>query len=563
MVEKTLPLKKILFGILVLTSFRGFGASQQAVTSEKALSDVKMKAEQIDFSEIRYAATQQNGRVKPFDTLAREQILFINGRYSRLGVHPVQLYLALTVTESAPWLELVEIRDPGLRKKLGYLETKKFFSLAELEPSPLSSMAQPLVQKQQENSRSLSEDEKKIIEAFEQMYILQQIIAGQQIQQAMDFFHFQRGQEKSSEFSEKIKIGLNEYFTALSGNGTEDAKSKARELVVLTKSQNTPDLFAHYLSSISAEVFYNDARLFLWAAILSMALGASLLFKKYQSLVSHRIILIFFILPLCFQIAGLGLRVYITHFAPVTNMYGTMIWVALGVNVFSLVLFSIYKNRYLPGFLLIASGLILWLTESIPLVLSPDLDPLVAVLRNNFWLSTHVTTITISYAAFAIAMVLGNVALIRLWTHKDNSAFLKEYAHYCYRMIQLGVFLITAGIILGGVWADYSWGRFWGWDPKETWALIADMGFLILLHAKYIGWIKDFSLLALSPVAFLLVVMAWYGVNFILAAGLHSYGFSSGGATLVGIFVVLQLILLGAGFFKYYKQKQFQKIKSV
>jgi ABC-type transport system involved in cytochrome c biogenesis permease subunit len=223
-------------------------------------------------------------------------------------------------------------------------------------------------------------------------------------------------------------------------------------------------------------------------------------------------------------------------------MYGTMIWVSMGVMFFSLLLYALYRNRMVSGIMLIGSGLILLLTEKTPLILSPDLDPIVAVLRSNYWLSTHVTTITISYAAFTIAMILGNVALVRVWTHADNKAFFKEYAHYAYRMIQLGVFLLTMGIILGGIWADYSWGRFWGWDPKETWALIADLGFLAILHARLIGWVNDFTLLAWCPAAYLLVIMAWYGVNFVLGAGLHSYGFGAGGVEYVSIFVAVHIL---------------------
>lgn len=520
--------------------------SSQPINPEAAMSEIQKIANQIDISIIRKAATQQNGRIKPFDTLAREHILFLNGRYSRLKVHPVQLYLALVISNSSPWVELIEIRDPELRKALGYLETKRFYSLADLEPSPLASLAQPLIQKQQENVR-LSEKEKKIVESYEQMMILQHIITGQHLQQSIDFSMLLKSEEKSPEHATKVKASLSSYLTAISENNLAKANSAAENLVSLSVNQKAPELFLHYIHSINAEVLYNDLQLFLWSALLYVFLGSLMLWRKFQDKVSHKIIVALLLLPLALQIFAISLRVYITEFAPVTNMYGTMIWVALGINMFSIILFGLYKNRMVPGFLLITSGLILWLTESIPMVLSPDLDPLVAVLRNNFWLSTHVTTITISYAAFAIAMVLGNVALIRLWTHSDNSAFFKEYGHYCYRMIQLGVFLITAGIILGGVWADYSWGRFWGWDPKETWALIADLGFIALLHARYIKWVNDFTLLALSPLAFLLVVMAWYGVNFILAAGLHSYGFSSGGATAVALFVVIQVIILAAG----------------
>src|SRR5262249_36382652 len=160
----------------------------------------------------------------------------------------------------------------------------------------------------------------------------------------------------------------------------------------------------------------------------------------------------------------------------------------------------LYRTYALTGLLWLGSALILLLTESIPLVLSPDMDPIVAVLRSNYWLTIHVLTITISYAAFTITMLIGNAALIRFMLGKTGGRFFQEYARYAYRMIQLGVFLLTTGIILGGIWADYSWGRFWGWDPKETWALIADIGYLSILHARYIGWLDGFGILAASPV---------------------------------------------------------------
>jgi cytochrome c biogenesis factor len=112
----------------------------------------------------------------------------------------------------------------------------------------------------------------------------------------------------------------------------------------------------------------------------------------------------------------------------------------------------------------------------------------------------------------------------------------------CYQGIQIGVVLLAAGTILGGVWADYSWGRFWGWDPKETWAFIALMGYLAVLHARLTGWIQVFGILVFSILSFNLVIMAWYGVNFVLGAGLHSYGFGAGGIEYVGVFVAADVI---------------------
>jgi hypothetical protein len=91
------------------------------------------------------------------------------------------------------------------------------------------------------------------------------------------------------------------------------------------------------------------------------------------------------------------------------------------------------------------------------------------------------------------------------------------------------VLLLAAGTFLGGWWAAYSWGRFWGWDPKETWALIALVCYVIPLHARYAGWVKDFGLAVSAVVCYAAIVMCWYGVNFVLGAGLHSYGFGGGG----------------------------------
>jgi cytochrome c biogenesis factor len=107
------------------------------------------------------------------------------------------------------------------------------------------------------------------------------------------------------------------------------------------------------------------------------------------------------------------------------------------------------------------------------------------------------------------------------------------------------VLLLAAGIVLGGVWADYSWGRFWGWDPKEVWALVALLGYLAVLHARHAGLVRQRGLAALSVVCFSLVVIAWYGVNFVLGVGLHSYGFGGGGRGYIAGAIILQLVFAG------------------
>ncbi|WP_406701155.1 cytochrome c biogenesis protein [Singulisphaera sp. Ch08] len=123
-----------------------------------------------------------------------------------------------------------------------------------------------------------------------------------------------------------------------------------------------------------------------------------------------------------------------------------------------------------------------------------------------------------------------------------TAAKIKPLSNFIYRTMQVGVLLIAAGTILGGVWADYSWGRFWGWDPKEVWALITLLVYLIPLHGRFAGWVNTFGLVIASVVCFLSVIMAWYGVNFVLGVGLHSYGFVEGGSQGVVLAVVLGVL---------------------
>ncbi len=128
-------------------------------------------------------------------------------------------------------------------------------------------------------------------------------------------------------------------------------------------------------------------------------------------------------------------------------------------------------------------------------------------------------------------------------------ARVKPLSNFLYRAMQVGVLLVAAGTILGGVWADVSWGRFWGWDPKEVWALITLLIYLVPLHGRFAGWVSTFGLVAASVFCFGSVLMAWYGVNFVLGVGLHSYGFTEGGGQGVVILttLVVMSLVLGAG----------------
>ncbi len=194
-----------------------------------------------------------------------------------------------------------------------------------------------------------------------------------------------------------------------------------------------------------------------------------------------------------------------------------------------------------------------------PNIFDKHMNPLTAALRDNFWLTSHVLSITASYGAGALAWGLGNIALAyylfgryrgpgerrpstgpqpaeALGTEAETSLaagrqppeVCATLGLYMYKATQVAVLLLALGTILGAVWADEAWGRFWGWDPKEVWALISLLVYLAVLHGRYTGWIGHFGLAMGAVIGAASIVMAWYGVNFILKTGLHSYGTGGG-----------------------------------
>jgi len=213
-----------------------------------------------------------------------------------------------------------------------------------------------------------------------------------------------------------------------------------------------------------------------------------------------------------------------------------------------------------------------------------DINPLMPVLRDRLWLFAHVLTITAGYGAGALAWGLGNIALgyYLFGRYRDPTGPMPvipgeehrpaqgahvpaegrahrapeacaSLAHFIYKAVQVAVILLTVGTILGGVWADRSWGRFWGWDPKEVWALISVIIYVALLHGRYAGWSGNFGLAAGSVVGMISIVWAWYGVNFLMGPGLHSYAGEGGGG---GVYVFsafgLNLLLVVIAGIRYY-----------
>ncbi len=170
-----------------------------------------------------------------------------------------------------------------------------------------------------------------------------------------------------------------------------------------------------------------------------------------------------------------------------------------------------------------------------------------AVLNSNFWLATHVVSITLGYSAQFLAGFLAIAFIVFRALGRLSQEQAKQLTKMVYLVICVATFLSFVGTVLGGIWADQSWGRFWGWDPKENGALMIVLWDAIILHARWAGYVSSFGLMNLALIANIITSFSWFGVN-MLGVGLHSYGFmESAFAALLG-FVFLQLAFIALHF---------------
>jgi ABC-type transport system involved in cytochrome c biogenesis permease subunit len=254
-------------------------------------------------------------------------------------------------------------------------------------------------------------------------------------------------------------------------------------------------------------------------------------------------------------LAGLGYcliaivkRCIIMQRPPVGNLYDTIIFIAAAVVFFSLIIEWIIRRRFALGIAPILGTALIVLARRFELGDAKDhMDPLVAVLDSNFWLTIHVITITLGYSAGLLSSFLsaGYVLMRGLGLDGGDHGTRRSLTRAVYGMLCFTLFLSLVGTVLGGIWANYSWGRFWGWDPKENGALLIVLWTLAVLHARLGGYLREWTLHFASIFTAIVVTFSWWHVNF-LGVGLHNYGFTAGKDTIWAFYsAMLALLVFG------------------
>lgn len=234
-------------------------------------------------------------------------------------------------------------------------------------------------------------------------------------------------------------------------------------------------------------------------------------------------------------------RCIIMQRPPIGNLYDTIIFIATTGVMLGLIVEWFTRKRFALGLSPILGVLLILLARRYELGDAKDhMDPLVAVLDSNFWLATHVIIITLGYSAGLLAAVLscGYVLMRGLHLADDDRDIRRSLTRAVYGCICLCLFLSLVGTVLGGIWANYSWGRFWGWDPKENGALMICLWTLAMLHARLGGFLKEWALHLASIFTACIIAFSWWHVNF-LGVGLHNYGFTAGKDTIWTFYVVM------------------------
>jgi cytochrome c-type biogenesis protein CcsB len=496
---------------------------------------------------------QDSGRIKPFDTFARESLQLIYGKRAYEGKAASEVVFTwLLIPDHWMTTPFVELRRGGLKEALKISSPDVYYSPQSLFSNERVALVIQELQGLRERQEKLNPYYQAVARLENQLGLFQAIRTGRALRFVPDATsdRWKSVDELDGDLRDsfvKVSKGFVDSISQSQSaapqasaellSAVEEFKAKARAVA--------PDKYAD-VTRLQWELHLNRFKPFQWAWV-SYLIGLILLFLasvahwKLASPLSW----VFLIGGALLHVYGMAVRIYLAGRPPVSNMYETVIWVPFCCVLLGFILARVQRSKMLLACAAAVAVLCLNISNLAPTVLDSSLQPLEPVLRSTFWLSTHVLIITLGYAAFFLAFAQGDVALFMFLKDEERyGAQIRLAAQSMYRAIQIGIVLLAFGIILGGIWADYSWGRFWGWDPKETWALISLLGYVAVLHGRLIGWVKNFQMAALSVVMFSLVMMSWYGVNFALGAGLHTYGFGAGGVEYVTAFVVLHLLFV-------------------
>ncbi|MDX1270501.1 cytochrome c biogenesis protein CcsA [Bizionia paragorgiae] len=526
------------------------------------------------------------GRMMPLNTYASELLRKVSKSDTYEGFDANQVFLSIQespmIWYNVPIIYLKAKKDDSIRKIIGVPKDQKYVTLLDFFTDDFQYKLNPYLE-EASNTQIKTGYQKEFLETNQKVNLLSNAIEGRSLKifpipddennkwiSPMEFrTEGYREKIADSTYASFIDSGFNWYlYTLNEAKKKGDFAAADKFLETFKKTQhNIGGAVMLNDDKVHAEIMYNKydifKKLFSWYMYAGTLLFVVLIIQifKLRSKPIHIAVQVLkwsivglFVL----HTLGLILRWYISGHAPWSDAYESMIYVAWATMFFGLA-FGRKSDLTLASTAFVTSMILMiahwnWMDPAIA-NLQPVLD--------SYWLMIHVAVIVASYGPFTLGMILGIVVLfLMILTNEKNKAKMliniKELTIINEMALTVGLVMLTIGNFLGGQWANESWGRYWGWDPKETWALISIMVYAFVIHMRLVPGLRGrwiFNLM--SIVAFASILMTYFGVNFYLA-GLHSY--ASGDQIVSLKFIAIAVAIVAViGFFSYLKFKKFYK----
>jgi cytochrome c-type biogenesis protein CcsB len=582
MLEKVKKKKTTLITmLLVLISFTGFTQNENShrtkISKEKLDSIIVANAVSKEHAaKFGHLVIQDDGRMKPVNTFASELLRKISRKNSYEGLDANQVFVSM-VEFPRLWLEVpimsLKWQNDSIREIIGIKKGTSRFSLMDLIAENGNNKLGPYIEEASKTTNK-NQFQKDFMKAYENFYLLNQALSGSMFK----IFPIQDDENNrwvsypeltevnySKKDSAIAKNILPYYFETLREARKSGNYNTADDLLKgITKFQN--NFGASVMPSenkINAEVLYNKVdifnRLYKYFAMVGMLMFVFIIIQIFNENKNINTIVKFFKFSIwiLFVLLTLGLiaRWYISGHAPWSDAYESIIYVGWATVFFGLALGK--KSHLTIASTAFVAAIILWVAHE------NWIDPAISNLQpvlDSYWLMIHVAVIVGSYGPLTLGMILGLTSLLLMvLTNKNNfkkmKLNIKELSIITEMALTVGLVMLTIGNFLGGQWANESWGRYWGWDPKETWALISIMIYAFVIHMHLVPglrgkWTFNFA----SVVAYASIMMTYFGVNFYLT-GLHSY--ASGDVPItpsfVWYFIAFVFVLSAAAYINYKK----------
>jgi cytochrome c-type biogenesis protein CcsB len=502
------------------------------------------------------------GHIKPISTEAVEIVNKITGKSSLFGLTPEQMILGMT-TNAGLWQEMkiIKLSNPSIKKVLGLSPEAEYVSFASMFDDEgyykLAKQVSAANQKAQSKRDTFDNDIIKFDEKLNIAYLTLKGVLFKFIPIPNDASHTWIAPNDAfshPQVSGEVKSMLNDYFVGLQ-EGISTNKWDNANIALAKLKENQRSLSGGILPSetrVRAEVLYNHMGLFqkligfyfvLGCGAFVLALISIFKGKNYPTL--EKSVLYIFIAGFIAHSFGLALRWYISGHAPWSDSYESMVYIGwsagfAGVMVFRKSILSLAAAAILAAIVMLVAHMSF---------VNPQITNLVPVLK-SYWLTVHVSVITASYGFLGMGALLGFITLLlMILKNKKNVLRMNEQIRHLVAINEIsliiGLAMLTVGNFFGGIWANESWGRYWGWDPKETWSFVSIIVYALILHLRFVPKLNSVYVFSIaSLVGYSSIMMTYFGVNFYLT-GMHSYAASGEHASLPSFVYYIFVVIFG------------------